>query len=89
MLQLTQRAEEKGVHGRAVLAGQGQERQRYFIASQEDLYTVSDCLQFLMPGLGPLVWGAWQIWSTVLCVAGSLMFLPLFLVLNRGKVKTA
>ncbi|KAI9902420.1 hypothetical protein N3K66_001772 [Trichothecium roseum] len=66
------------------LAGPGQERARFYIASQEDLYQVNDCLQFLLPGLGPMLWFGWQVYSTVLCVIGSLLFLPLYLVLNKG-----
>lgn len=71
----------------APLAGPGQERARYYIASQEDLYPVNDCLQFLLPGLGPLLWFCWQLYSSALCVFASLVFLPLFLVLNKGKPK--
>lgn len=107
VLQLTQRAASEsdwtvststltnGVGDRrtAVLAGSGQERPRYYIASQEDLYQVNDCLQFLLPGLGPAMWFCWQLYSGALCVASSLVFLPLYLLLNRRetsrKSKTA
>lgn len=71
----------------AALAGPGQERSKYFITSQEDLYPVSDCLQFLLPGLGPLVWSVWQLFSTVICVFGSILLLPLYLLLNRESAK--
>ena len=71
----------------AALAGPGQERARYLIASQEDLYQANDCAQFLLPGLGPLLWSAWQLFSAGLCLLGSLVFLPLYLVLNRGPDK--
>lgn len=71
----------------APLAGPGQERSRYYIASQEDLYSLGDCLQFLAPGLGPLLWFGWQLYSSVVCVFASLVFLPLYLVLNKGKAK--
>lgn len=74
--------------GTTALAGPGQERARYYIASQEDLYPLGDCLQFLLPGLGPLLWFFWQLYNSALCVFGSLLFLPLFLVLNKGKPKT-
>ncbi|KAM4057266.1 flavin-binding monooxygenase-like protein [Hirsutella rhossiliensis] len=67
----------------AALAGPGQERTRYFIASQEDLYTFNDCAQFLLPGLGPFLWNLWQLLSTALCVVGSLVFLPLYLLMNK------
>jgi hypothetical protein len=101
VLQLTQRsawdssepvASRAGslVEGRepAALAGPGQERARYYIASQDDLYQANECFQFLLPGLGPLLWFVWQMWATGMCVAGSLLFLPMYLLLNRqGTVK--
>ena len=68
----------------AALSGPGQERLRYYIDSQEDLYQANDCVQFLAPGLGPLLWFAWQLCSTFLCVAGSVLLWPLYLVLNQG-----
>ncbi|KAI5461759.1 hypothetical protein BGZ63DRAFT_472735 [Mariannaea sp. PMI_226] len=60
--------------------------QRYYISSQEDLYPITDCLQFVLPGLGPLLWFWWQIFSTFLCSLGSLLCLPLFILLNRPDV---
>lgn len=72
----------------AALAGPGQERARYYITSQEDLYNLNDCVRFLLPGLGPLLWYFWQLYSTLLCVLGSVIFMPLYLVLNKSKVKT-
>lgn len=68
----------------APLAGPGQERAKYFIESQEDLYQVNDFLNFVLPGVGPTFWYVWQIYASVLSVLGSLVFLPLYLVLNRG-----
>ena len=67
----------------AELSGPGQERAKYFIVSQDDLYQMNDCVQFLLPGLGPLLWSLWQLFSTGMCVLGSLVLLPLFLYLNR------
>ncbi|KAF9769719.1 hypothetical protein IL306_012810 [Fusarium sp. DS 682] len=61
---------------------------RYFIASQEDLYPVNDCIQFLCPGLGPFLWTIWQLYSTWLCVMGSLLFLPVYFLLNGTPSKT-
>lgn len=69
----------------AALSGPGQERARYYIDSQEDLYQMNDCIQFLAPGVGPLVWFLWQLWSTGLCIIGAIVFWPLYLVLNREK----
>ncbi|CZR40353.1 uncharacterized protein FPRO_05253 [Fusarium proliferatum ET1] len=61
---------------------------RYYIASQEDLYPVNDCIQFLCPGLGPFLWTIWQLYSTWLCVMGSLLFLPVYFLLNGTPSKT-
>ncbi|KFH45136.1 hypothetical protein ACRE_040620 [Hapsidospora chrysogenum ATCC 11550] len=68
----------------APLAGPGQERARYFITSQEDLYQVNDFVQFLLPGLGPMMWSFWQLLSTVMCVMLSFVFLPVYFFFNRG-----
>ncbi|RSM00367.1 hypothetical protein CDV31_011817 [Fusarium ambrosium] len=59
-----------------------QQKPKYFIASQEDLYPVNDCIQFILPGLGPFLWTLWQLYSTWLCVVGSLIFLPVYFLLN-------
>ncbi|KAM5351076.1 hypothetical protein ACJ41O_003799 [Fusarium nematophilum] len=64
------------------------QKPKYYIASQEDLYPVNDCIQFLLPGLGPFLWSVWQLYSTWLCVVGSLLFLPLYLFLNGTPSKT-
>ncbi|RGP68562.1 flavin-binding monooxygenase [Fusarium longipes] len=61
---------------------------KYYIASQEDLYPVSDCIQFLCPGLGPFLWRIWQLYSTWLCIMGSFLFLPIYLFLNGTSSKT-
>ncbi|KAG5661405.1 hypothetical protein KAF25_005527 [Fusarium avenaceum] len=60
---------------------------KYYIASQDDLYPVNDCIQFLCPGLGPFLWTIWQLYSTCLCFVGSLLFLPLYLFLNGASTK--
>ncbi|KAF4472575.1 flavin-binding monooxygenase [Fusarium albosuccineum] len=65
-----------------------QQKPKYYIASQEDLYPVNDCLQFLLPGLGPFIWTLWQLYSTWLCVVGSLLFLPLYYLLNGSPSKS-
>ncbi|KAF4511579.1 hypothetical protein G6O67_003361 [Ophiocordyceps sinensis] len=88
VLQLRQRPSQESssspeARESAALAGPGQERNRYFIASQEDLYTFNDCAQLLLPGVGPFLWNLWQLFSTGLCVLGSLIFLPLYLLMNK------
>jgi hypothetical protein len=60
---------------------------KYYIASQEDLYPVTDCIQFLCPGLGPFLWRIWQLYSTWLCVMGSLLFLPVYFLFNGSSSK--
>lgn len=71
----------------AALAGLGQERAKYYIASQDDLYQLNDCLQFAMPALGPLILGFWQLFNTILCIFGSVLLFPIFLVLNKDSAK--
>ncbi|KAH8738246.1 hypothetical protein BGZ61DRAFT_379147 [Ilyonectria robusta] len=59
-------------------------RPKYYIASQEDLYPVADRMRCFIPGLGPFLWFVWQLYSAWLFVMGSLLFLPLYLLLNRS-----
>ncbi|KAH7137009.1 hypothetical protein B0J13DRAFT_83231 [Dactylonectria estremocensis] len=56
----------------------------YYIKSQEDLYPVSDCVKFVLPGFGPYLWLSWQLFSTFLCVMGSALFFPIYILLNRS-----
>ncbi|KPM38313.1 hypothetical protein AK830_g8214 [Neonectria ditissima] len=55
----------------------------YYIASQQDLYALTDCIQFLLPRLGPLLWSVWQLFSTFLCVLGKIVFSPVYSLLNK------
>ncbi|KHN97085.1 uncharacterized protein MAM_05194 [Metarhizium album ARSEF 1941] len=70
---------------RAALSGPGQERARYYISSQEDLYQTNDCAQFLVPRVGPWLCLLWQLFSTALCVVGAVVLLPVYHVLNGSK----
>ncbi|KAG8416337.1 hypothetical protein J3458_006929 [Metarhizium acridum] len=70
---------------RAALSGPGQERAKYYISAQEDLYQMNDCVQFLVPRVGPWLWLLWQLFSTSLCVLGALVLLPVYYLLNGGK----
>ncbi|KAH7170079.1 hypothetical protein EDB81DRAFT_908524 [Dactylonectria macrodidyma] len=75
----------------SIAPSNGFNRPKYYIASQEDLYPVTDCMQFLLPGLGPFLWLVWQLYSAWLFMMGSLLFLPLYLLLNLrpwGKSKS-
>lgn len=71
----------------AALAGPGQERLRYYIASQEDLYQTNDFVAFVVPYLGPLLVFLWQLYSTGVSVVCSLLFLPVYYFLNGSHVK--
>lgn len=59
-------------------------RPRYFIAKQEDHYQVNDFINFLLPGLGPMLctWG--QNLATIACVIGALVC-DLFLSVIFGR----
>ncbi|KAG9259124.1 uncharacterized protein F5Z01DRAFT_642381 [Emericellopsis atlantica] len=81
VLRLTQRQQPpppSNAHAAAIDHDKG----KYYIASQEDLYQVNDFINFLMPGFGPALWWLWQVFSALLCVVGSLVFLPLYFVMN-------
>ncbi|KAK5294413.1 hypothetical protein LTR16_001336 [Cryomyces antarcticus] len=54
--------------------------QRYFIASQNDLYQVNQFLRFVAPfGADLLVW-LWQVWATFFCLLGTLLMWPITLI---------
>ncbi|KAM0452789.1 hypothetical protein ACHAPV_008308 [Trichoderma viride] len=78
-----------GTDGRSssALSGPGQERLRYYITSQEDLYQTNDFVAFVLPYFGPLLVFFWQLYSTGLSVIGSLLFLPVYYFLNGSGVK--
>ncbi|KAG5979337.1 hypothetical protein E4U55_005276 [Claviceps digitariae] len=70
----------------APLSGPGQERAKYYIARQEDFYQLGDCIEFLVPRVGQHLWRVWQLFSSLLCVLGAVVFLPLYYFLN-GETK--
>lgn len=49
-------------------------RPKYYIARQEDHYQVNDFINFLMPGLGPMLCRWAQNLATIACVVGVLTF---------------
>lgn len=57
---------------------------KWFITSQEDLYQMNDCIQFGLPQIGNVIWTVWQLFSTVVCVVMSLLFLPLYFLFNNA-----
>ncbi|KAH6892952.1 hypothetical protein B0T10DRAFT_481148 [Thelonectria olida] len=69
--------------------GDVEAKQKYYISSQEDLYQSTECLRFVMPGLGPYLWHLWQLCSTIICVIGSLLFLPVYIFLNQPDASKA
>ncbi|KAL7959297.1 hypothetical protein V8C34DRAFT_280310 [Trichoderma compactum] len=71
----------------SALAGPGQERLRYYIASQEDLYQTNDFVAFVLPYLGPLLVFLWQLYSTGVTVVCSILFLPLYYFINSRQAK--
>ncbi|KAH6976868.1 hypothetical protein EDB80DRAFT_757484 [Ilyonectria destructans] len=85
VLQLTQQPATSAPEDSMVSNGSDRDKNLYYITSQEDLYPATDCFQFLLPKLGPLIWFMWQLFSTCLCVMGSLLFLPLYVFLNQGE----
>jgi hypothetical protein len=64
--------------------GRAPGRPRYLISSQEDLYQVNEFLKFTLPAIGAPVWFAWQILSTVLCVVGMFIMLPVMKLLESA-----
>lgn len=64
----------------AIAPGRGH---RYFIQRQEDLYQVNEFLRFVVPGIGPATWKAWQIASTLLCALGVMVLLPFIAIFAR------
>ncbi|KAL6824114.1 hypothetical protein V8C40DRAFT_247344 [Trichoderma camerunense] len=71
----------------SALAGPGQERLRYYIASQEDLYQTNDFVAFVLPYLGPLLVFLWQLYATGVSVVCSILFLPLYYFINGRQAK--
>ncbi|KAL7943341.1 hypothetical protein V8C42DRAFT_328803 [Trichoderma barbatum] len=71
----------------SALAGQGQERLRYYIASQEDLYQTNDFVAFVVPYLGPLLVFLWQLYSAGLTVLCSILFLPVYYFINSSQAR--
>ncbi|KAH7125822.1 hypothetical protein EDB81DRAFT_201275 [Dactylonectria macrodidyma] len=67
-----------------LLDNRGSKKPIYYISCQEDLYPVSDCIRFVLPGFGPYLWLSWQLFSTFLCAMGSILFFPIYILLNRN-----
>ena len=61
---------------------------RYMIKSQEDHYQINEFTKFILGVPGAYIWYIWQLFSTVACIVGLLLFGPImgFLApyLSRG-----
>ena len=54
-----------------------QDRSRYYIQSQNDLYQTSEFIKFALPwGIGVAVVVMWGFLATVFCVIGAIIFAP-------------
>ncbi|KAK3390922.1 hypothetical protein B0H63DRAFT_539404 [Podospora didyma] len=66
---------------------------QYKIQRQEDFYQVNEFLKFLFMAPGAAVWGAWQLFSTLMCVISVLLLEPLMRIvgppLSRKSLKKA
>ena len=55
-----------------------EERQKYYIRSQEDLYQTSECVKFVLPwGIGWVAVVLWGFIATIACVLGSVVLAPI------------
>ncbi|KAH6673535.1 hypothetical protein B0J14DRAFT_590959 [Halenospora varia] len=52
------------------------EDNKYYIKSQEDLYQLNEIVKFFWPGGATIIW-LWQMFATVMCILGALLFAPL------------
>lgn len=89
VLDLEQRASSSPASTETPEPAPGQDRVKYYIAAQEDLYQMNDCVQFLVPRVGQHLWSLWQLFSTLLCVLGAVLLLPVYYLVNgcrRAKV---
>ncbi|KAJ4159415.1 uncharacterized protein LMH87_008317 [Akanthomyces muscarius] len=64
---------------------------KYYIASQEDMYQMNYCLEFLGPHVAARLWTLVQLFTTFVCMILSVLTLPLHFYMNpdtkRQKVK--
>lgn len=55
--------------------GDDDEKDKYYIQSQNDLYQTSEFIKFLVPwGIGVLFVVLWQFWATIFCVLGTKVY---------------
>ncbi|PHH66156.1 hypothetical protein CDD81_219 [Ophiocordyceps australis] len=81
---LLQQGSAPAAHNSTALSGTGHERSRYYIAAQKDYYSFKEFATFAFPVLGPLIMMLIQLYSAMVCVLGSILLFPLYLLLNSG-----
>ncbi|CAI6335219.1 unnamed protein product [Periconia digitata] len=57
--------------------------EKYYIASQNDLYQVNEFFRFLFPFGWVLVW-VWQVCATLFCLLGALVLAPVSWIEEKG-----
>lgn len=56
--------------------------EKYYIASQDDLYAVDQWIRFIAPG-GWILVHLWQFWASFFCVVGAIVLHPITLLEER------
>lgn len=56
--------------------------EKYYIASQDDLYAVDQWIRFIAPG-GWILVHLWQFWATFFCALGAVALHPITLLEQR------
>ncbi|KAH9908783.1 hypothetical protein F4778DRAFT_796217 [Xylariomycetidae sp. FL2044] len=54
----------------------------FFIKGQEDHYQVEEFLKFIAPFGASMLWQLWQLFASLLCVAGVMVFWPVMVIRN-------
>ena len=57
--------------------------EKYYIASQDDLYAVDQWIRFIAPG-GWILVHLWQLWASFFCVVGAIVLHPITLLEERS-----
>jgi hypothetical protein len=60
---------------------------RFYIKGQEDLYQSNEVVKFFWPGGATVVW-FWQVFATLMCILGALLFAPITWMEQRLSAKT-
>ena len=60
---------------------------KFYIMSQEDLYQSNEVVKFFWPGGATVVW-LLQMFATLVCILGALLFAPITWMEQRQSLKT-